>query len=386
MDFELSADQKMLADTLASFVKKESPVARMRKLRDDALGFDRATWKKMGELGWLAIPFSEAAGGLGGSFVDAALVLEHFGATLVPEPYVSSVVLAGYLLAEAGTDAQREAWLHPMIAGDSTLAVAYAERASRYDVQRVATTAKKTSSGWELTGEKIFVLDGHAAAAFVVSARTRDAEGDADGVSLFVVDAKTDGVKVQPITTMDGRRAAMLRFAGAKLGADALLGEEAGATPLLERMIDRGAAAACAEGVGIVRRCLEMTVEYLNTRKQFGVKIGTFQVLQHRAVDMFIEVETARSMAILASIRVGDDDEVRRKAAVSTAKAQLAQSGRLVTAQAIQLHGGIGVTEEHDIGLYFKRFHVLAALFGDEEHHVQRFASLPGFDQGVRDC
>lgn len=380
MNFELSDDQKMLVDTAASFVKKDSPVDRMRALRDDDRGYDPKIWKQMGELGWLGIPFPEKLGGFGGQFLDVALVLEQFGTTLVPEPYLSSVVLGGMSILHAGDDTQKKRWLTPMIEGDRTLALAYAERGSRYNLTAIATQAEQTGDEYTLNGEKVFVLDGHAADHIVVSALVQESADRELG--LFVIDARTDGVARVPIKTMDGRHAAHITLSNVRVPGDArLLAPDSSALGVLELVMDLGAAAACAEGLGIARRVHDMTVEYLGTREQFGAKIGTFQALQHRSVDMFIEVELCRSMMFLAAIEVGNPDVEARAAAVSAAKAQLATGGRFVARQGIQLHGGIGCTDEHDVGLYFKRMQVLGALFGDEEFHVTRFAHLPGFSK-----
>jgi alkylation response protein AidB-like acyl-CoA dehydrogenase len=383
MNFDLSQDQKLLADTAQAFARKESPVTRLRGLREDPIGYSRDVWKQMGELGWLGILFPESVGGFGWGFSDAALVIEKLGTTLVPEPYLASVVLAGSTLLASGTEEQQKRWLGPLVAGDSSLALAYAERESRFDPLRVTMRAQKKGAAYKLRGEKVFVLNGHAADAIVVSARTGGADADAAGVSAFVVDAKTRGLTVRSIKTMDGHHAAVLTFDDVEVGADRLLGTEGAAGPAFERAMDLGAAAACAEGVGIMQTVLAMTRDYLGTREQFGVKIGTFQALQHRCVDMFVETELARSTSMMASIKVDDPDEVERKSAISAAKVQLAVSGKFVTQWAIQLHGGIGVTDEHDVGLYFKRMHVLNTLFGDEEHHLARFASLPSFTAGI---
>jgi alkylation response protein AidB-like acyl-CoA dehydrogenase len=383
MNFDLSQDQKLLVDTAAAFARKESPVTRLRAMRQDPLGYSKSVWKQMGELGWLGILLPESLGGFGGAFSDAALVIEKLGTTLVPEPYIASVVLAGSTLLAAGDDAQKKRWLEPLVAGDTTLALAYAERDGRFDPLRVATRAQKTGNVYRLRGEKVFVLNGHAADAIVVSARTSGAVADREGISAFVVDAGTRGLSTRPIKTMDGHHAAMLTFDDVEVESNRRLGGEGAAAAAVEKALDFGAAAACAEGVGIMQTVLAMTRDYLCTREQFGVKIGTFQALQHRCVDMFIETELARSASMMASIKADDPDEVERKTAVSAAKVQLAVSGRFVTQQAIQLHGGIGVTDEHDVGLYFKRMHVLSTLFGDEEHHLARFASLPTFTSGT---
>ncbi len=380
MNFDLTQDQKMLADSAASFAKKSSPVTRLRKLREDAIGYERKAWKQMAELGWVGLPFAEADGGLGGTMVDVMVLLEQLGTTLVPEPYLSSVMLGGMAIARTGDAEQKKRWLEPLIAGDTTLALAYAERQGRYDVADVATRAEATPGGkLRLTGEKVFVLGGHDADHLVLSARVGGATRDRAGVALFVLDRNTPGMSVQPIKTMDGQRAAMVHLRGAEVDVDRRLAGHGNATDALDWVIDQAATAACAEGLGIMQTVLRMTVEYLRTREQFGVKIGSFQALQHRAVDMFVEVELCRSTAILAAIKAGDADTVERMGAISVAKAQLGTGGKYVVQQAIQLHGGIGVTDEHDVGLYFKRMQVLNSLFGDEEHHVTRFGALPSF-------
>jgi alkylation response protein AidB-like acyl-CoA dehydrogenase len=351
-------------------------------MREDPLGYSRDLWKEMGDLGWLGLLFAEPYG-LGGTFVDASLILEEFGTTLVPEPYVPSVILGGMPIARAGTEAQKEAHLAPLVAGAATLALAHAERGGRYHPAWVETRAEKSARGYRISGEKIFVLNGHAADTLVISARTGGAVSDEEGVSLFLVNPRAPGLRLQAVKTMDGHRAAMVVLSAVEVPADARLGPEGGAVPLLEEVLDFAAAAACAEGVGIMRTVLQMTLDYLKTREQFGVKIGTFQALQQRAVDMFIETELAKSMSILASIQVDSRSDLERKTAVSAAKVQLALSGRFVTQQSLQLHGGIGITDEHDIGLYFKRMQVLSSLYGDEQHHLARFSSLPGFAEGV---
>lgn len=373
MDFELDQDQKMLAQTVAGFAKNESPVERFRRLRDDDVGYDPAVWAKMGELGWLGVSFPEDVGGFGGGFVECALVLENLAATLVPEPYLASVVLGGSTLLRAGTPEHHAAYLTPMIEGETTLALAYSEAKSRYDVAAIDTTATPKDGGYELNGEKVWVLNGHHADHLVVSAK---APG---GVTLFVVPRGAEGVRVRVVKTLDGHKAAFIRFDRVVVSADARLGEEGSGVEALDRAMDYAAAAAVAEAVGLATTMLRMTVDYLGTREQFGVKIGSFQALQHRAVDMYAETELLRSISMAAMVRADEDDTSTRRADISAAKYQLATGGIWVAQQSLQLHGGIGVTDEHDIGLYFKRMYALNALFGDAEHHVARFASDPGF-------
>ncbi|MCB9592104.1 MAG: acyl-CoA dehydrogenase family protein [Sandaracinaceae bacterium] len=374
MDLSLTEDQKMIRETAATFVKKESPVERSRKLRDTDLGHDAAVYRQMGELGWLGLPLPEHVGGFGGSMVDAAILLEEFGKTLVPEPYLASVVLGGMAVAHGASTAQQQELLGPMVEGDSVLALGWAERGSRYDASAIEARAEKRGDAWSITGEKVWVLGGHAADHLVVSAKT------GAGVSLFHVAAGAKGLDVTTVKTMDGRKAATLRLEGAE---GALLGDEGAAGPVLDHVLDKAAAAACAEGVGVANAVLWMTVEYLKTRKQFGVPIGIFQALQHRAVDMFVQTELLKGTSILANAKCESTDPVERAQAVSAAKAQLSTGGFFVVAQGTQLHGGVGVTDEHDISLYFKRMRALMALFGDEEHHVARYMTLPSFTEGI---
>jgi alkylation response protein AidB-like acyl-CoA dehydrogenase len=381
MNFDLTDEQKLLLDTVASFVKKQSPVSRHRALRDDPTGWSREVWQKMGEYGWLGLALPEDVGGLGGTFADVALILEQLGTALTPEPFLPSLV-ASIPILRLGSAEQQQTHLAPFAEGRTSLALAHTEVKSRFDVSDVETRAVKSGDGYRLDGAKRWVLNGHAADTIVVSARTSEGEVGGD-ISLFVVDRDTPGLTIQPVKTMDGHHAAMITFTGVQIGRDRLLGAEGSGVAVLEEAMDVGAAGACAEGAGIARAVLEMTTDYLRTREQFGVKIGSFQALQHRAVDMFVEVELCKSTAILAAIKVSDADVTERKSAVSAAKVQLAVGGRFVTQQAIQLHGGIGVTDEHDVGLYFKRMHVLNTLFGDEEHHVMRYAHLPSFTAGL---
>ncbi len=365
MDFDLSEEQQMLAKTVRDWARKESTVERFRKVRDaDGLGFDPKVWAQMGELGWLAMPFPESVGGFGGSFVDAGLALEELGKMLVPEPYLASVALAGRALLRAGDAAQHERFLAPMLEGQTTLALAYAERDARFDPAHVRTEAKAAGDGWTLSGEKVFVLNGHAADQILVSA-VLDGE-----LALFVVEGGAEGLTRETLRFIDGHRGARLRFENTPAAARLTAMDTA---EVLQRAMHDGAAAAAAEGLGVLQAMLGITTEYLKTREQFGVKIGSFQALQHRAVEMFVEVELMRSMAIEAMVRA-DEDGPERAAAIAAAKMQLGVGGAFLSRQAIQLHGGIGVTDEADIGLFFKRHHALMTLFGDVEHHVGAYA------------
>jgi alkylation response protein AidB-like acyl-CoA dehydrogenase len=380
MNFDLTEEQQMIVEQVAKFVANESPVARFRQLRDTERGWDAEMWAKMAEQGWLAIALPEDQGGFGGSFVDLSIILEQFGRGLVPEPYIPSVVLAGGILSELGTAEQREAFLTPMIEGRTSLAFAYSENQSRYDLNDCLMKAEKTGEGWTLSGEKIWVLNGHAADQVIVAARTAGGQFDESGLSLFIVDSDAAGLERIRVPQMDGQRSAVLRFSGVEIGGDRLLGREGEALAMIEKAVDRGAAAACAEGQGAIQELSERTVAYLKEREQFGVPIGSFQALQHVASDMYSESEICKSAMILASIQVDCEDAETRKADVSAAKLQLSDGGWFVQENAIQLFGGIGVTDEQDEGLFFKRLRVLNGLFGDADWHVGRFQELKRFD------
>jgi alkylation response protein AidB-like acyl-CoA dehydrogenase len=387
MNFDLTEEQQMMVESVAKFVATDSPVSRFRGLRDSSPGWEPVVWETMGEMGWLSVAFPEEQGGFGGSFVDVALILEQFGRGLVPEPYIASVVLAGGLLSSLGTEGQVEEFLTPMIAGKSSLALAYQERQSRYDLADCRTLATRNADSFVLEGEKTWVLNGTGADQIVVLARTAGDARDEGGLSLFVVDRDSPGLTRTETRGMDGQRSAVLHFDRVAVGADRLLGPEGGAFSALDWAIDRGAAAACAEGLGEIEELFERTVAYLKERAQFGVPIGSFQALQHRAADMFAEVELCKSMMVLAAIRAdnGDSESAaqERQGAISTAKLQLQDGGWFVQENAIQLHGGIGVTDEQDEGLFFKRVRVLQSLFGDADYHVRRYQSLPGFEASL---
>ncbi len=384
MNFDLSEEQQMIVESVAKFVAGESPVERFRRLRDAGRGFEPAVWEQMGSMGWLSVELPVAENGFGGRFVDLALILEQLGRGLVPEPYLASVVLAGGLLSRLGNDAQRAEFLAPMAAGRTSLALAYAERQSRYALHDCRTRAARDGEGFVLRGEKQWVLNGAHADRILVVARSAGADRDREGLSLFVVDADAAGLTRLAVPGMDGHQTGLLRFDGVRVGRERLLAAQDAALPWLEWAIDRGAAAACAEGQGALQELFERTVAYLKQRQQFGVPIGSFQALQHRAADMYAQLELCRSAMILAAIQADAEDPAERMAEISTAKLQLAEGGWYIQENAIQLHGGIGVTDEQDEGLFFKRVRVLQSLFGDADYHVERFQSLPHFDTAQR--
>jgi len=368
MDFTYTDEQRQLRDTLSRYLAKEYDFARRREmLRSPAT---RTHWKAFADLGVLALTIPEGDGGLGGNAIDAMVVAEALGRALVVEPYVGAVVVAGGLVADAGNAAQRAALLAPIAGGALILALAHYELGDRYELNGCATTARRAGDGYVIDGAKSVVLGGGEADRLLVSARTSDTRGDAQGISLFVVDRSAQGVAVRDYPTQDGMRAAEIAFRSVPVAADALVGQAGEAFSTIERAIDRGTAALCGEAVGVMAALTDATLEYVKTREQFGGPIGRFQALQHRIVDMFIATEQARSMAILASVGVQSANRDERRRAVAMGKAMIGQSGRFVGQQAVQLHGGMGVTDELIVGHYFKRLTTINATYGDADHHL----------------
>jgi alkylation response protein AidB-like acyl-CoA dehydrogenase len=380
MQLVLSEDQELLAKTAADFVSEHSPVSRVRALRDrgDADGFSRALWKQMAELGWVGIPFPEAVGGAGMGVAELAVVLEELGRTLAPEPFLANSLLAGQALLRAGSEAQQRAWLPGLVAGDRLLALAHQERQARFDLHRIATRAARQGGGYRLTGEKIAVLDGGCADAFVVAARTAGAEADGDGISLFLVPAGAPGLGIERQQRVDARNAAIVRLDGVTVGADALLGTEGAGLPVLEAVVDLATAGLCAEMLGSMSEAFARTLSYLKQREQFGVPIGSFQALKHRAANLFIQVELCRS-AVMAAARALDLGDAEAAKLVSLAKARCSDAAVQVANEAVQMHGGIGMTDEHEIGFYLKRARVACQTFGDAAFHRDRWARLGGY-------
>jgi alkylation response protein AidB-like acyl-CoA dehydrogenase len=368
MDFNYTDEQNALRDTLSRFIAKDYGFEQRRALAKSAEGFSRAHWKQFAELGLTALPFHEDFGGMNGNAVDTMLVMEAFGRGLVLEPYLATVVVAGGLIRDAGSQAQKEELLPSIAGGELFMALAHYEPASRYETRHVASVAKADGAGWKLSGAKGVVLGGGAADKLLVSART---EKD---ISLFLVDRAAPGVAVRSYMTQDGGRAAEIRLDNVVVNADALVGAKDGALPAIERALDYGIAALCAEAVGAMAALNEATLEYLKTRKQFGTPIGRFQALQHRMVDMVIATEQARSMATLAAVKADSPDAAERRRALSAAKAYIGQQARLVGQQAVQLHGGMGVVDELNVSHYFKRLTMIDLTFGNADHHLGLFS------------
>ena len=370
MDFSFTDEQKLLADTLSRFVAKEYGFEKRRAIIASPEGFSREAWQTLADMGVLGLPFAEEYGGIGGGAVDMMVVMNAIGAGLVVEPYLSTVVLAGGLIDALGSDAQKKTLLPAIAEGKLIAAFAHAEPRSRYDLAQVTTEAKRAGSAWGIGGEKAVVLHAGQSDKLVVSARTSGKAGDAHGISLFLVERKAKGVMLRDYRTIDGLHAAEIVFNGA---AGELLGEEGKAYDAIERIADAGAAMLCAEAVGAMEALHAQTREYIKTRQQFGQPIGRFQVLQHRAVDMMIHCEQSKSMACLAAVRSQAADARERRRAVSAAKAHIGRSARFVSQTAIQLHGGMGVTNELPASHYAKRLAMINHQLGDAEHHLERF-------------
>jgi alkylation response protein AidB-like acyl-CoA dehydrogenase len=375
----LSEDQELIRDTARELVQAKSPVKEMRRLRDsrDADGFSRALWKEAVELGWAGIPFPEEVGGAGLGYAELGIVLEELGRTLAPTPILSTVVLAGSAVQLAGSAAQKAALLRGICDGSRLLALAHQE-APRFAPYRTATRAERMASGWRIGGKKIFVLDGHVADTLLVVARVSGSEDDRDGLGLFVVPATQRGVAVSRTTVIDGRNAANVELAGVEVGADAALGAPGAAADVLDAVFDRGAAALAAEMLGGIQEAFDRTLAYLKAREQFGAKIGSFQALKHRAADWFCEVELSRAI-VLEALRAIDSRDANAPRLVSAAKARASDTFILSGEEGVQMHGGIGMTDEEDIGLFLKRARAAEQTLGDAGYHRDRFARLGGY-------
>lgn len=372
MDFSLTDEQRMLQDTVERLVRSDYTFEKRAAFVEEKDGFSRDNWSSFAELGLLGLTFDEASGGFGGGGIEQMIVMEAFGRGLVVEPYVSAVLMAGRLLERVGSQAHKEALLPELIEGRLLLSLAHAEPQSRYQASDVQTGARRDGDGYVLDGRKCLVMQGGSADKLLVSARTAGQRRDDSGISLFLVDAAAAGVRVRDYPAVDGQRASDVELSGVKVDADALVGGEGAALPAIEYALDCSAAALCADSLGAATAATEMTLDYIKSRKQFGVPIGTFQVLQHRAVDMHLELEQIRSMVILAASHL-ESDPARRRHAVSAAKFKVDRAARFVGQQAIQLHGGIGMTDEYAVGHYFKRTTTNERRLGDPDYHLKRF-------------
>ena len=368
MDFALTEEQQILRHSIERLFADHYAFDARKRYMQESGGWSRTLWKRYAELGLLGLPFDEAHGGSAGGPVETMIVMEQIGRALALEPYLATVVLGGGLL-RLGDKTLGAALVPQIAAGDLLLAFAHTERQARYDLADIVTIARRDGSAYALDGAKTLVLHGDVAEKFIVSARLSGGQRDREGVGLFLVDAKANGVATRGYGTVDGLRAAEVTLSGVRVDASAAIGEPGAAFPLIERIADMAMAALCAEAVGAMAAMQETTVDYLKTRKQFGVTIGSFQALQHRAAEMVVAVEQARSMAMLATMMAEEADARERRASISAAKVQIGRSGRAVGQAAIQLHGGIGMTMEAKVG-HTSSASPPSTMFGDADYHL----------------
>ena len=374
MDFALTEEQRLLRDSVERLLADHYGFDRRRSYLAEPNGWSRALWSQYAELGLLGLPFAESYGGFGGGPIEVMLVMEALGRVLALEPYLATVVLTGTALRLAGSEAQKSRILPQIAEGQMILAFAHGERQARYDLTDVLTTAKPKGSGWLLDGAKSVVLHGADAGRLVVSARTSGERDDPEGITLFLVDAAANGVARRSYPMRDGTRAAEISLSDVEVGSEDVLGEVGKGLPVIDRVVEAGIAATAAEAVGAMEAMQAMTLEYLKTRQQFGRPIGENQVLQHRAAEMLMELERGRSMAMLAAMMVEEPDAAERAHNIAMVKVGVGQASKFVSQNAVQLHGGIGMTEEYAVGHYFRRCMVIEHLFGDTAHHLSRLA------------
>ncbi|MEQ8483098.1 MAG: acyl-CoA dehydrogenase family protein [Pseudomonadales bacterium] len=375
MNFELNDEQKLIQESVARFIQDNYDLESRRKLADQDPGFSKAHWASMAELGWLALPFAEADGGFGGNQIDVMVIMEQFGRGLVLEPYLASIVMGGGAVKRGASDALKADILPGVIDGSRQLAFAYAEPQSRFDLHDVTTTAKQDGDGYVLNGHKSMVLHAATATQIVVSARTSGGQTSTQGITLFLVDADAEGVKRDSFPTVDGLRASEIELKGVTVSADRVLGKVDGGYPLLQAVANDAILALAAEAVGAMEMLYKDTVAYTQERVQFDHPLSDFQVLQHRMVDMFMEYEQCKSLLYRATLEVANGDAETAQRTVHALKHLIGKSGIFIGENAVQLHGGMGMTEELAIGHYFKRMLVIDSQFGNADYHLERFAA-----------
>lgn len=376
MDFSFSDEQGLLQDSVQRYIQKSYTFEQRQKLLKTEDGFSREHWASFAELGWLALPFSEENGGFGGTAVETMIMLEEFGKGLVVEPYISTVIMAGSVIEAGGTTEHKEGILAEIMAGTKLASLAFVEPQARFNLADVTTSAKSDGDGYLINGFKGVVLGGPSADVLIVPARTSGDQKDESGITLFLIDANSEGVSRRDYPTIDGMQASEITLENVPAAADAVLGEVDKGFGLLETGIDNGILAVGAEAVGAMEVLYKTTVEYCKTREQFGQPIGKFQVLQHRMVDMFMEHEQAKSLLYMAALRMSEDDKTEAKKAISALKVQVGKGGRFVGQNAIQLHGGMGMTDELNVGHYFKRLTAIETLFGNVDYHLKKYGQL----------
>jgi alkylation response protein AidB-like acyl-CoA dehydrogenase len=372
LDFSFSDEQVLLRDTIRKYLAAEYDSVARKRIVTSSEGYSRETWEQFAELGFLAAPFPEEYGGVGGGGVEAMIIMEECGRRLVVEPFVETVVLAGGLLRDFGSEEQRHTFLPRIIDGSDLWALAWAEAQGRHDLHDIALRAERDGNGYRLNGSKQVVVGAPWAGRLIVSARTSGTQRDRRGISLFIVDKSQSGIDCRDYATVDGRRAGDIVFDDVAVGSEMRVGPEGDGLAGLERAVDHAIAALCAEAVGAMDELNRTTRDYARLRKQFGVPLAKFQVLQHRMVDMFIAYEQALSMTYLATLALTGDEPERAKA-VSGAKVQVGEAAKLIGQQAVQIHGGMGMSDELEVGRYFKRLTAINVQFGAPDHHLGRY-------------
>jgi pimeloyl-CoA dehydrogenase small subunit len=375
MDFAFTSEQDMLRDTVARLVREQYDFETRRKVAKSEAGWRPAMWSQFAELGLLGASFPEADGGFGGGPIEAMIISEEFGKGLVIEPWLQTVVIGGGFIRHGGSAAQKEENIAELVGGERRFAFAYSEPKSRFDLNDVSTTAKKDGKGFTLNGHKAVVLGAPFATHLIVTARTSGGQRDASGVTLFLVPKNAKGVSTRDYPTVDGLRASEVYFENVSVPADAVIGEVDNGFPLVEKVADEAIAALCAEAVGCFKVLNEATLTYSKTRKQFGRPIGEFQVLQHRMVDMFMAAEQSISMTYMVTLKLDEPDR-QRKLAASGAKVQIGKAGKLISQDAVQIHGGMGMTDELNVGHFFKRVTMIESQFGNTDWHLRRYTEL----------
>jgi alkylation response protein AidB-like acyl-CoA dehydrogenase len=375
MDFTFNEEQTLIQDQVDQFIQKEYDWETRQSLSNSELGFGDNNWQKFAELGWLGISTSEDNGGFGGSAIESMLIMEAFGKGLVVEPFLETIIMSGGLIDEHGSDQQKSSILEPAIAGQLHLALAYAEPQSRFNLSDVVTEAKSDGDNFILNGYKSVVMNGPSANKIIISARTSGTQLEENGITLFIVDGDSEGLNKTNYKTVDGRRASDLTIENVSVSKDDIVGQIDEGFDILDSSIDRAILAISAEAVGAMEVLYKTTVEYTKTREQFGTSIGKFQVLQHRMVDMFMEYEQCKSLLYMATMK-HEEGSADAKKAISGLKYQVGKAGRFIGQQAVQLHGGMGVTDELNVGHYFKRLTTVGTIFGNSDYHLKKYTSL----------
>lgn len=376
MEFSLSEEQSLLQDSVQRYIQNSYSFEDRQRLIGSEEGFSRENWKNFAELGWLALPFPEEIGGFGGTAVETMILMEEFGKGLVVEPYLASIILAGSIIEKSESEVVRSNLLSAIMSGEKLAALAFVEPQARFNLSHVETSAEEHAGGFVLNGFKAVVIGGPSADYIVVPGRTSGNRVDEDGISLFLVDTKAEGVVLRNYPTIDGHQASEINLEKVFVESSHVIGEIGKGFPILEEAIDKGILAVGAEAVGAMEVLYKSTVEYCKTREQFGQPIGKFQVLQHRMVDMFMEHEQSKSLLFMAAIKMSSGEQAEKKRSISALKVQVGKSGRFVGQNAIQLHGGMGMTDELNIGHYFKRLTAIETLFGNVDHHLKKYSNV----------